>query len=123
MPDAFDRSLPPLSRILLLVCLAVAILSLVWFGLTHNQVRELKLATDDPEGESYILSQAIAHVVMANDPRLHIAVIPTGETDENLRRLEAGTVDLATAQSDVPAGASARTIAVLLHSALCQPGA
>jgi uncharacterized protein len=115
MPDTFNRSLPPLSRILLLVCLAVAILSLVWFGLTHNQVRELKLATGDPEGESYILSQAITQVVMDNNPRLHITVIPTGGTDENLRRLEAGTVDLATAQADVPAGSSARTIAVLFR--------
>ncbi len=107
------RSLPPLSRILLILCLIAALFSIAWVVFSGNQVRELTLAAGDPEGESYILSQAIAHVITANNPKLHVTVIATSGSDENLKLLESHKVDLATAQADVPAGASARAIAVL----------
>ncbi|MDX2216689.1 MAG: TAXI family TRAP transporter solute-binding subunit [Oculatellaceae cyanobacterium bins.114] len=107
------RLLPPLSRILLLACLIAAFFSIAWVVLTGSQVRELTLAAGDPEGESYILSQAIAQVITANNPKLHVTVISTSGSDENLKLLENGKVNLATAQADVPAGSSARAIAVL----------
>lgn len=110
---SLKQPLPSLSRILLLICLGVAVLSLIGFALTSRQVRSLTLAAGDPEGESYLLSRAIAQVITANQPRLHITVLSTGGTEENLRLLENGQADLATAQADFPAGSAARSIAVL----------
>ncbi|MDX2097804.1 MAG: TAXI family TRAP transporter solute-binding subunit [Leptolyngbyaceae cyanobacterium bins.59] len=113
MPEPSPRSLPPLSRVLLTLCLLVATLSLLWFLLTQGQIRELTLAAGDPEGESYILSQAIAQVITANHPRLHIKVIATSGSDENLQLLEKNQAQLATTQADTPAGPAARSLAVL----------
>lgn len=108
-----DRSLSPLSRLLLGCCLLVAIASIAWVGFSNSQGKQLTIAAGDREGESYILSQAIAQVVTANHPRLQITVRSTSGSDENLRLLEAGEVSLATAQADIPANPAARTIAVL----------
>lgn len=113
MPKLPTLLLPPLSRVLLSLCLVAALFSMTWVIVNGNQVRELTLAAGDPEGESYILSQAIAQVVTANNPKLHITVVATSGSDENLKLLEKNQVNLATAQADVPAGPSARTIAVL----------
>jgi TRAP transporter TAXI family solute receptor len=113
MTAASDRPISQWSKILLLICFVIAVLSLIWFVLTKGQVRELVWAAGDVEAESYTLSRAIAQVVAAHDPKLQITVIPTSGSDENLRRLEAGTADLVTAQADVPVGDSARAIAVL----------
>lgn len=113
MSDATRFQLSPLSRVFFLVCLVAAVLSLLWFGLSNQQVRELTLAAGNPEGESYILSQAIARVITANDPKLRITVLATNGTDENLDLLERGKAQLATGQADVPAGSLARTVAVL----------
>jgi uncharacterized protein len=78
-----------------------------------NKNYRLEFAAGDTHSESYILSQAIAQVVTANQPRIQIKVIPTGGTVENIDLLEAGKVQLATAQADVPSGNVARSIAVL----------
>lgn len=102
-------------KILLVVGLVALLISANWVALKSRQVQTLTLASGDQEGESYILSQAIAQVVEANVPGLHITVVPTTGSDENLRQLEAGQVDLAITQADVPAGSSARTIAVLFR--------
>ncbi|HEY9877805.1 MAG TPA: TAXI family TRAP transporter solute-binding subunit [Leptolyngbyaceae cyanobacterium] len=113
MTDSPSRSLPTVVIRLLLVCLVAVLAVLVWLGLHQGKVQHLTLAAGDPEGESYILSQAIAQVVQANNSRLQITVIPTSGSVENLQRLESGQVELATAQADVPAGSAARTVAVL----------
>lgn len=113
MSNSASRFLPPVALRLLLVCLVAALAVLLWLNLDQGKVRHLTLAAGDPEGESYILSQAIAQVIQANDPNLQITVIPTSGSVENLQRLESGQVDLATAQADAPAGSAARTVAVL----------
>jgi TRAP transporter TAXI family solute receptor len=106
-----------LDRFLQQGVLALVILALITFiayKFTQvNKVYPLTLAGGDSHSESYLLSRAIAQVVEANQPRLHLQVIPTGGTVENISLLEAGKVQLATAQADMPAGSLARAIAVL----------
>jgi TRAP transporter TAXI family solute receptor len=81
--------------------------------INSTKVYRLKLAAGDKNGESYILSQAIEKVVEAHHPKIQIELVETGGTATNLKQLEAGEVQLATAQADVPAGPKARTVAVL----------
>jgi uncharacterized protein len=78
-----------------------------------NKVYQLSFAAGDSRSESYILSCAIAQVVEINQPRIHIKVIPTGGSVENIGLLETEKVQLATAQADVPVGQLSRSVAVL----------
>jgi hypothetical protein len=79
----------------------------------------LTLAAGDPEGESYIISEAIEKVVERNSS-IKIEVISTGGTAESLKKLQEGTAQLATAQADVASeeisgtkAQSSRTVAIL----------
>jgi uncharacterized protein len=106
-----------LDRFLQKIILAIVILALSIFIIFKfievNKIYQLDFAAGDPRSESYILSRAIAQVITTNQPRIHINVISTGGTVENIDLLEAGKVQLATAQADVPTGSVARSIAVL----------
>jgi uncharacterized protein len=106
-----------LDRLIQKIILAIVILALSIFIIFKfievNKIYQLDFAAGDPRSESYILSSAIAQVITANQPRIHINIIPTGGTVENIDLLEAGKVQLATAQADVPTGSVARSIAVL----------
>jgi TRAP transporter TAXI family solute receptor len=75
------------------------------------------LAAGSKTGESYILGAALRTVVERHNPRIRIALLETGGTAENLRMLEDGRAALATAQADVPAGPTARVVAVLYDDA------
>jgi uncharacterized protein len=117
-------SLP--SKVLLVFCLIVVLMSTAWFALSPRGVKHLTLATGDLEGESYILGQAIAQVVHLNNPKLDISVLSTSGSDENLENIENGRADLAIAQADVPGGSAARTVAVLFEDVfqmIVQPNA
>ncbi|MEA5574680.1 TAXI family TRAP transporter solute-binding subunit, partial [Calothrix sp. UHCC 0171] len=57
-------------------------------------------AAGDKQGESYIISDAIAKVIEKRS-NIKVNVITTGGTKENLQLLEKGDVHLATAQADV----------------------
>ncbi len=89
------------------------LLGLLLSALGNVRTYRLKLAAGDPSGESYILSQAIATAVRQEYPKIQIEVVQTGGTSENLKLLKDGTVQLATAQADVAAPISARSVAVL----------
>lgn len=106
-----------LDRVLQHIVLFVIILALSLFILFRvieaNKVYQLNFAAGDARSESYILSRAIAQTIEANQPRLHIKVIPTGGSVDNIGQLEAGTVQLATAQADVATDQLSRAIAVL----------
>jgi hypothetical protein len=102
-----------ISKIILAIVLFALSLFIVFQSIATNKIYRLDFAAGDPHSESYILSQAIAQVINANQPRIQIKVIPTGGTVENIDLLEAGKVQLATAQADVPSGNVARSIAVL----------
>ncbi|MEB3164730.1 MAG: TAXI family TRAP transporter solute-binding subunit [Prochlorothrix sp.] len=81
--------------------------------LSRLRTYDLRLGAGSANGESYVLGQAIAAVTERYYPRIQITVQQTGGTSENLKLLEAGDIDLATAQADVPVGPSARILANL----------
>jgi TRAP transporter TAXI family solute receptor len=105
---------------------AVLLISLVAWFKSRSQEYRLVVAAGSAKGESYILAEALKHVAEQHHPRLRIQVRETGGTSENLRLLESGEAQLATAQADVPAVASARSVAVLFGDAfqlVVHPGA
>lgn len=108
-----------LDRFIQQAMLTLTILTLIIFIIFKlievNKVYQLNFAAGDSRAESYVLGRAIAQVVEANQPRIHINVIATGGTVENIGLLEAGKVQLATAQADMPTGQLTRAIAVLYH--------
>lgn len=85
----------------------------VYFTLTNAAPERLVIAAGASTGDSYVISQALKVVVERHYPGIKISVLETAGTSENLRLLEEKKVQLATAQADVPAGDSARSIAVL----------
>ncbi|NJK73273.1 MAG: TAXI family TRAP transporter solute-binding subunit [Microcoleus sp. SU_5_6] len=100
--------------------LPVALLSFVSIGafgwkLHHDkqQVYELTLATGTKTGNYYPFGQAIAEVVVQQNPRIRIKVIETQGAEENMRRLQANEAQLAIVQNDTDAVPSARVIASL----------
>lgn len=100
--------------------LPIALLSFVLIGAfgwklhqDKERVYELKLATGTKTGNYYPFGQAIAEVVVQQNPRLRIQVVETQGADENMRRLQANDVQLAIVQNDTAAEPSARVIAAL----------
>jgi uncharacterized protein len=100
--------------------LPVALLSFISIGafgwkLHHDkqQVYELTLATGTKTGNYYPFGQAIAEVVMQQNPRIRIRAIETQGAEENMRRLQANEAQLAIVQNDTDAVPSARVIASL----------
>jgi uncharacterized protein len=100
--------------------LPIAVLSFVLIGAfgwkLHQDkqgVYELKLATGTKTGNYYPFGQAIAEVVVEQNPRLRIQVVETQGAEENMRRLQANEVQLAIVQNDTAAVPSARVVAAL----------
>ncbi|MFS8118973.1 MAG: TAXI family TRAP transporter solute-binding subunit, partial [Microcoleus sp.] len=100
--------------------LPIAVLSVVLIGSfgwklhqDKQQVYELTLATGTKTGNYYPFGQAIAEVVVQQNPRIRIQVVETPGAEENMRRLEANEVQLAIVQNDTAAVPSARVIASL----------
>lgn len=75
------------------------------------------VAAGNPTGESYVISSALKTVVEQHHPRIRVTILETGGTTENLRLLEQGKADIATAQADVTAGPSERLVANLYQDA------
>ena len=100
--------------------LPVALLSVVLiaaFGSKLHQdkqgVYELTLVTGSKTGNYYPFGQAIAEVVIQQNPRLRIKVVETQGADENMQRLQANQAQLAIVQNDTAAVPQARVIASL----------
>ncbi|NJK68290.1 MAG: TAXI family TRAP transporter solute-binding subunit [Microcoleus sp. SU_5_3] len=100
--------------------LPIALLSFVLIGAfgwnlhqDKQRVYELKLATGTKTGNYYPFGQAIAEVVVEQNPRLRIQVVETQGAEENMRRLQANEVQLAIVQNDTAAVPSARVVAAL----------
>jgi hypothetical protein len=81
--------------VLAIVAVALSIFTFLKF-IEVNQVYQLDFAAGDARSESYVLSKAIAQVILTNQPRIQLKVIPTGGTVENISLLEAKKVQLAT---------------------------
>ena len=100
--------------------LPVALLSVVLIGVfgwelhqDNQRVHELTLATGTKTGFYYPFGQAIAEVVIQQNPRLRIKVVETEGSEENMRRLQANQAQLAIVQNDTVAVPQARVIASL----------
>jgi TRAP transporter TAXI family solute receptor len=96
------------------VVLSVGVLAglgVVW--LKGSRTQHLTLAAGSRAGESYILSDALKTVVERHYPKIRITLLETGGTAENLRMLEDGQAQLATAQADILPGPAARIAAIL----------
>ena len=104
-----------LFRLLLMVGLIVFLI--IHSILDLNRVNQLVIAAGSKTGESYILSQAIAQVVARHEPKIKIEVQETKGTEESLKLLEDGKIQLAAAQADIAAPASARLICNLFADA------
>jgi uncharacterized protein len=100
-------------RITVLALSLAVITFLAWTLGQRSQTQHLTLAAGASSGESYILSHALKTVVERHDSRIRITLLETGGTVENLKLLQDGKAQLATAQADVLAGAGARSVAVL----------
>lgn len=73
----------------------------------------LRLGAGAASGEAFQMAQALARVVTAEHSSIALEVIETEGTRENLARLEAGELDLVTAQADVEVGSRARLVCAL----------
>jgi len=100
--------------------LPVALLSVALIGVfgwelhqDNQRVHELTLATGTKTGNYYPFGQAIAEVVMQQNPRLRIKVVETEGANENMRRLQANEAQLAIARNDTAAVPEVRVIASL----------
>lgn len=78
-----------------------------------NSTIELKLATGSKGGDYYNFGTAIQRVILKNEPRIKLQVIPTNGADENMQLLHDGKVQFALVQNDTPAKPSARAVALL----------
>ena len=103
------------------VLLMLLIVSAILIGIGAStlyerlKVHNIALAAGSSKAESYVLMQALQTVVQRDYPRLKITVHETGGTTDSLERLDRGEAQLAAAQSDVAAPASALAVAVLFE--------
>lgn len=104
-------------RTALLTLSLVFVVGLAVAAWQQSQTQYLTLAAGASSGESYILGSALKKVVERHYPRIKIALLETGGTVENLEMLEQGRAQLATAQSDILPGPTARVLAVLYDDA------
>jgi uncharacterized protein len=100
--------------------LPIALLSFVLIGSfgwklhqDKQRVYELTLATGTKTGNYYPFGQAIAEVVVQQNPRIRIKVLETQGAEENMQRLQANEAQLAIVQNDTAAVPSARVVAGL----------
>jgi uncharacterized protein len=97
-----------------LVVLSVGLVSGIALALwQRSRTEHLTLAAGASSGESYILGNALKTVLERHYSKIRITLLETGGTVENLRMLEDGRAQLATAQSDILPGPKARAVAVL----------
>jgi uncharacterized protein len=99
----FFQNLDPISK-LVFISLGVASITLLGFASWRVMLRltapQIIIAAGDKEGESYIISSAIAKVIEKRS-NIRVTVQETGGTKQNLELLEQGKVQLATAQADI----------------------
>jgi uncharacterized protein len=109
-------TLDPVTKTITISLLAISLGSVSWFAIDlwgRNRTHRLVFVAGSSTGESFILARAIGKVVEEKVPRVRIEVQESKGTTENLERLDRQEADLVTAQADVPAGDTARTVAIL----------
>lgn len=98
--------------VVILSVLGAIAFSALWLR-EQQQVHELTIATGGAQGEYYAFAQALAAVVAQHEPQIHIRVLETEGSRQNMQLLDQHQVDLAIVQSDTPVSAEARAIAFL----------
>lgn len=94
------------------LCLMLALWVAVDFG-RDRAPRNLVLASGSPNDETYLFAQAIATVIQDTYPNLHIQVIPTLGSTQNIKLLEDGQADLAIMQADAAPSFKAQAVVSL----------
>ena len=102
---------PAKTTLILLILFSALLLGLTGLAVyDHLKERSISVAAGTRKTESYVLAQALKTVTERHYPRLKITIL---EIEGAAEPLERGSVQLAVAQSDAPAGPSARSVAVL----------
>jgi hypothetical protein len=102
-------------QLLVLMGLSLGLVAvLVGYIISDRQrVHYLTIAAGSKQGESYILSQAMAQLIAKYQPKIQIQVLETKGSEENIHLLEQNQSQLATAQADIPTLPSARLVSFL----------
>ncbi len=106
----------PFRKIALPIVLAsfimVGVSSLLWYR-DNQKIQTLTLATASETGEYYAFGQALAKVVGEHNPKIHLQVIPSEGSRQNVEWLQQKKVELAIVQSDVHLSPSLKTVSFL----------
>lgn len=84
-----------------------------WVAYDHLREHHITIAAGSRTAESYALAQALKTVTARDFPRIRITILEIEGAAGNAGLLEKGVVQLAIAPGDLPAGPSARSVAVL----------
>ncbi len=108
------RQLPGRTTLLLIgLCILFFVVGGVAFYRRHLQVHTLILAAGAKSGDYYPFGVALASVVEQTYPRIHVHVVETEGSVQNVEMLQGGKADLGIAQTDVSTGPQVRTVALL----------
>ncbi len=85
----------------------------IYLMFQEKQVQKVIIASGSATGEAFEFAEAIANIVARHHDQIHVEVMETRGSEENMDRLALGQADLAMTQADVEANASARLVATL----------
>jgi uncharacterized protein len=91
------------------LCLVLTLWVAIDFG-RDRAPRNLILASGSPNDETYLFAQAISKVVQDSYPNLHLRVIPTLGSTQNIKLIESGQADLAIMQADAAPSFKAQAV-------------
>ena len=105
------------TRFFVLAIVWVATLSAVLLWFLSTQTERLAIAAGPRDGEAFQLVRSIAEVFNATMSHAQLDVFETGGTSDNIRLLQEGQVDFATAQADYMVDESIAAVASLYFDA------
>ncbi len=88
-------------------------LGILWFYNNLNQSYQVRIAASKPGSETYNLIKAAADVVTRQNGNIHLELVPSLGSSQNLRLLKANQVQIAAVQADSPLIDEARLVARL----------
>jgi len=88
---------------------------LAWF--VKKQPAHVTIAAGAANSETFGLANAISRVLQEAMPGVHIEVLETGGSGENVELIQEGRVDLATVQADTKVGDRVQGVVSLYHDA------
>ncbi len=103
---AFQFTLIGLSVVATVVCAGLLVRS-------RQQIYTVRLATGGETGEYYAFGEAIAQVTQKHAPNIHIEVIASPGSSQNMASVQIRDVDLALVQSDTPVQPAVQAVAQL----------